>query len=145
MQDAVHPQTKTLFSPTPDPVYIRHMASKKKSKKKPARRPAAKKATKKKPSRKKTAKKTTARKSSARKSTAKKGTAKKGTAKKAKKKAKKKAVSRVGRPPLPKKELRSNVFCVRLKDDERKLLDKAAAKKGVSTTDWAIQKLLKGL
>jgi predicted HicB family RNase H-like nuclease len=45
--------------------------------------------------------------------------------------------TKMGRPPLPKKERRSVTFTIRLKLEERRSADRAAEKAGLSVTEWA--------
>jgi predicted HicB family RNase H-like nuclease len=56
--------------------------------------------------------------------------------------------TKMGRPPLPKKERRSATLTVRLKPEERRSADRAAEKAGLSVTEWArravVEKALSG-
>jgi len=47
----------------------------------------------------------------------------------------------VGRPSLPKGEVKGNVTPVRLKDDERAAFERAAQKAGLSLSEWIRQTL----
>ena len=49
---------------------------------------------------------------------------------------------RIGRPPIPKKEQLATLLSVRLKADERKLVERAAKTSGVGLSEWARRTLL---
>jgi uncharacterized protein (DUF1778 family) len=49
---------------------------------------------------------------------------------------------RMGRPPLPRGEARAVVFTLRLTDEERDALDRAAKLAGKPVTQWARETLV---
>jgi predicted HicB family RNase H-like nuclease len=50
---------------------------------------------------------------------------------------------KLGRPPLPKHEVREKITPIRLQENERAVFEKAAQKAGVSLSEW-IRQTLKG-
>jgi predicted HicB family RNase H-like nuclease len=49
--------------------------------------------------------------------------------------------ARIGRPPLPKHEVREKITPIRLQEDERARFEKAARKAGLSLSEWIRQTL----
>lgn len=49
---------------------------------------------------------------------------------------------RIGRPPLPKKLAKASLLSVRLTEDERREIDRAARAAGVGVSEWARRLLL---
>jgi len=48
---------------------------------------------------------------------------------------------RIGRPPLPKGEVREKITPIRLQENERTAFEKAAQKAGLSLSEWIRQTL----
>jgi predicted HicB family RNase H-like nuclease len=49
--------------------------------------------------------------------------------------------TKLGRPPLPKGEVRERITPIRLQEDERTRFEKAAQKAGLSLSEWIRQTL----
>lgn len=49
--------------------------------------------------------------------------------------------ARIGRPPLPKHEVREKITPIRLQETERAKFEKAAQKAGLSLSEWIRQTL----
>lgn len=49
---------------------------------------------------------------------------------------------RIGRPPIAKKERKATLLSVRLTEDERKTVERAAKASGVGLSEWARRVLL---
>jgi predicted HicB family RNase H-like nuclease len=45
--------------------------------------------------------------------------------------------ARIGRPPVPAKLAKGSLLSVRFSEDERKALERAAEREGVSLSEWA--------
>jgi predicted HicB family RNase H-like nuclease len=48
---------------------------------------------------------------------------------------------KLGRPPLPKGELREKITPIRLQENERAIFERAAQKAGLSLSEWIRQSL----